>query len=99
MAFKSWSILNGYNDKLSIDRIDVNGDYEPSNCRWCDEKVQANNRTNNHKIEYRGEIKTLSEWSDILGMKKITLLKRINNYGWSIEKAFKTPIRRKMIDI
>lgn len=99
MAFKEWSILNGYNDKLSIDRIDVNGDYEPSNCRWCDAKAQANNRTNNHKIEYRGEIKTLSEWSDILGIKEITLLKRINDYGWSVERAFKTPIRRKMISI
>ena len=42
--FEAWALSNGYNDDLSIDRIDVNGDYEPSNCRWADSKVQCNNK-------------------------------------------------------
>lgn len=65
VRFYEWSMENGYSEKLSIDRIDVRGNYEPSNCRWVDMVVQNNNKTNNRFIEYNGEVHTMSEWSRI----------------------------------
>ena len=50
-AFQKWSIENGYNDNLSIDRIDTNGNYEPSNCRWTDWETQAGNRRKPEKVK------------------------------------------------
>ena len=90
-AFFDWSVANGYADYLTIDRIDMDGDYSPDNCRWADKFQQANNRSNNHYIEFRGETKTMMEWSKVLGMRYTTLRRRINS-GWDVEKAFLTPI-------
>ena len=86
--FCKWAFDNGYADDLTIDRINVNGNYEPSNCRWIDRKSQANNRTNNKVIEYNNEIHTLSEWSEILCINYSTLSARLNKYKWSVEQAF-----------
>ena len=88
--FCEWALDNGYDNYLTLDRIDVNGDYEPSNCRWIDRKTQANNRTNNRVIEYNNEKHTLSEWSEILCIKYSTLAARLNKYKWSVEQAFST---------
>ncbi|WP_333604079.1 hypothetical protein [Lactobacillus acetotolerans] len=85
--FKDWSIKNGYRGGLSIDRIDVDSGYNPNNCRWVDDTIQANNRTNNHKITVDEETLTLSEWSKKTGIKYSTLSSRINTYGWDIKRA------------
>jgi hypothetical protein len=62
---------------FSIDRINVDGNYEPGNVRWASQKTQCRNRTNNVRHEYDGRSMTLPEWSDYLGVKEITLRKRI----------------------
>ena len=91
-TFLQWALSNGYENHLSIDRKNVNGNYEPSNCRWITDKEQNNNRRNNHHIEYKGVVHTLSEWAEIVDIPYATLVYRISK-GWSIEDAFFKPLR------
>ena len=136
-SFKEWAISSGYKDNLSLDRIDVDGNYCPENCRWVDNFTQANNTRKNHYVIYNGKKTTISElsrisdipiqtilsrlkngnsvemaiskkrlnkkngseiqlngithsyaeWSRITGIDKVTIRKRIVEYGWSIEDA------------
>ena len=81
-------MANGYADNLTIDRIDNNGIYDPSNCRWVDRKTQANNKSNVRLITYKGETKTVAEWADVLGLNYTTLYGRIFNYHMPVEEAF-----------
>ena len=92
-SFCVWALSNGYKDGLTIDRIDVNSDYCPQNCRWVTQQEQSLNTTRNVYISYKGKTKTLKEWANELGIKNTTLHNRIKYYGWSIEKAFETPTR------
>lgn len=94
-AFYDWSMSHGYSDELTIDRIDNNGNYEPSNCRWATPLVQGNNSRHNHNITYKGETHSLSDWARILGVSFHFLSNRINQYGWTVEKAFETPKSKK----
>lgn len=66
--FFKWAVENGYSDELSVDRIDVDGDYCPTNCRWADGITQANNRRSNKKITYKGETHTQTQWLRLLGI-------------------------------
>ena len=86
--FVEWSLANGYRRGLSIDRFPYNdGDYTPENCRWATQKEQARNTRSNNLITWRGETKTIVEWSEITGIKYHTINKRITKYGWSVDEA------------
>lgn len=76
--------------KHTLDRIDPNGDYEPSNCRWLTMKEQENNRTNNRLLTFQGRTQTLMQWAEETGLKRETISKRLDRLGWSVEDALST---------
>lgn len=85
ICFYNWSIDNGYKDGLTIDRKNVNGNYEPDNCRWIDMRSQCNNRRNNVKLEYDGKCLTIAEWSTFLNIPYSRLYMRYKK-GWPVNK-------------
>lgn len=98
LAFKDWALKSGYDPdaprgECTIDRIDYNGNYEPSNCRWVSMKEQRINKRDIHWITYNGETKTLSQWAESLNLKPHSLLRRLKNYP--IEIALSKPKSHK----
>lgn len=91
-SFYNWSLTNGYKEGLSIDRINVNGNYEPNNCRWTTRKVQCNNTRVNKYFTINNETKSLSDWCRIYNIKYSTVAERLY-YNWDIIKALTTPIK------
>ena len=94
VRFKDWALNNGYEEGLSIDRIDVNGNYEPSNCRWITMFEQASNKRNNIYYTINGMTKTQAEWCRYYNIPKNNVRRRLD-IGWDIMKALTTPIRKK----
>ena len=88
MSFYNWAMENGYDDTLTIDRIDNNKGYSPNNCRWATAKQQVMNRTNTLQIAYKGKTKPLMEWCEILNLSYNTIWTRLHKYNWTVEKAF-----------
>ena len=91
-SFYQWAINNGYKETLTLDRIDVNGNYEPNNCKWATQKEQSNNTRRNRRIVHNGILHTLSEWAQITNIQPSTLAYRIKS-GWSFAKAISEPVR------
>jgi hypothetical protein len=88
--FAEWSITNGYQEGLEIDRINNDGNYEPTNCRWVTQTENIRNSTVVKMIHYKGETRAMSEWCVILNLTYRMVQKRIKN-GWTPEQAFETP--------
>ena len=91
--FMDWALSHGYDKSLSIDRIDVNGNYEPSNCKWSTKQEQNRNRQYRFLVTYHGETKPLYEWTDILGKDYKKMYNRLKYQGFSAERAFEEPIK------
>lgn len=95
IAFKDWAELHGYEDSLTIDRIDVNGNYEPSNCRWIPMKAQCRNTRANNYVTYKNETHCLAEWAEILGLPYTLVKNRITRLKWPVERAFTEPVHEE----
>ncbi|WP_404407675.1 hypothetical protein [Jeotgalibacillus malaysiensis] len=93
-SFYDWSMESGYQENLTIERINNDGNYEPSNCRWATRKEQARNTRMTIYVEYEGETKTLWEWAEVLKINYQTLKMRLHR-GWTTEEAFTTPLRNR----
>lgn len=85
-AFKDWALSNGYSDELTLDRIDINKNYEPSNCRWATKYVQSNNRSINRIVEYHGEKGVYEGMCRKLNVNQTTVRSRMKK-GYSFEDA------------
>ena len=97
-TFKDWALSNGYADDLQIDRIDNDGNYEPSNCRWVTRVVNVNNSSHNRFIEVNGKRQSSADWAREIGISYAGMKRRLRA-GWSEEKAATTPVRRWPIQI
>ncbi len=93
-AFYNWALENGYNDVLTIERNNVNGNYEPSNCKWATKKEQANNRRNNQFLTHNGKTQTIAQWAKELNINENTLRNRIQK-KLPEEKIFSGAVQSK----
>lgn len=89
-TFKAWALKSGYEDKLTIERIDNNKGYFPQNCCWVTHSEQATNKRNLRKLTYNGETHSLAEWGRITGLGASTIRARIDRRGWTIQAALST---------
>ena len=93
-VFREWAKSTGYKEvddykeKLTIDRIDPNGNYEPNNCRWITPREQNRNYSKNHFITYKGKTLCITDWEKETGINRATILYRVKN-GKSLEEIFK----------
>ena len=93
--FQDWALKNGYEKKLTLDRINNNGNYEPKNCRWTTYKNQRLNSSTNRNITIDGITKTITQWCEYYNLPYYIINNRINKYNWDYKRAFETPIKRR----
>ena len=96
--FYNWAINNGYQDNLTIDRINNDKDYCPENCRWITNQEQQYNKSVNHLITYNGKTMCIAEWSNELGITSKLISTRLSK-GWSVERTFTTPMQKQQHNV
>ena len=92
LAFKKWALSNGYQERLTIDRIDNSKGYSPDNCRWIDRNIQNNNTRRNRYITYNGKTQSMAIWAKELNIPYSALKHRLYN-NWTIKDAFEVKVR------
>lgn len=92
--FCDWAMQNGYQDNLTIERKDVNGNYCPENCCWIPIGDQALNTRANVYLEYNGESKPIAQWAKEYGINYQVFHNRVRNLGWNMERALHEPVRQ-----
>jgi hypothetical protein len=85
-SFRDWALNHGYENGLTIDRIDNQNGYSPENCRWITKAMQNRNYSRNHMLTYLGETLCVTDWADRLGINRATILYRIKA-GKTTEEA------------
>ena len=93
-GFREWAMSSGYQDDLTLDRENNDGNYCPDNCRWITLKEQQNNRCDTIHIQHNGETHTLSEWAEITGIPRTALWKRIYQRKLTVEEALTMPLQK-----
>lgn len=93
-VFQTWALASGYQPDLTIDRRDVNGDYEPDNCRWITRPEQNRNRRDNVRYSFRGQSLLLPEIAELTGIPFTRLANRVRRDGMTPEQAVDKPFRK-----
>lgn len=92
--FHYWAINNGFREDLTLERIDVNGNYEPNNCTWITMEQQAKNKRNVVNYTFNGKTMNINEWTKYLGFGKETIRARLKR-GWTIEESLSKPLKKR----
>lgn len=98
-VFAKWAYQNGYDDnakygECTLERKDVDGNYEPQNCCFTSLKLQQRNKVATKYIEYNGKLVTIPELADLSGMDYMVIYARLKS-GWTVERAITTPVQKR----
>lgn len=91
LTFRKWALSNGYDDTLTIERLDNSKGYCPENCTWIPPEDQAKNKTNTYLFEIDGEIRSFREWTNLYNRPHVTIYRKVFEHGMSLKEALLSP--------